>query len=204
MQLYSHPASPNCMAVMMVASQLGLTLQTEFVDLMQGENARADFIAINPNGFVPVLRDGDFVLWETIPILQYLAAMAGDTPLWPRQERARAEIARWQVWSLAHWTPALQAFIFQNLFKKLRGLGEPDAAALTAGEAQLEKYGAVLNQQLARSEFVAADHLTLGDISVASYLVYAQAARIRLDRFPHVARWFTAVSATPSWQASHA
>jgi glutathione S-transferase len=203
MRLYMHPASPNCMAIMMVASQLGRSLETQFVDLMKGDNARTEFLSVNPNGYVPTLIDGEFVLWETIAILQYLAASTGDTPLWPRDEQKRADIARWQTWSLAHWTPALQSFIFQNLFKKMRGMGDPDPAAIAEGETKLERFGGVLNNHLSGRRFATGDQLTLADISLAAYLIYARQAHIPVERFPNVARWYDTVAATPSWKASH-
>lgn len=191
------------MAVMMAAAHLGIEIETRRVDLMQGEQDDPSYLKINPNGLVPTLRDGDFVLWETIAILQYICAKAGETPLWPRDDRTRADIARWQIWSLAHWTPALQVFIYQNLFKRLRGRGEADPSALAEGEAKLARYGAALDAHLANRSHAVGDELTLADISLAAYLVFCEPARIPLGDFQHVRRWFREVSTTPSWRAAH-
>ena len=124
MKLHMHPASPNCVAVLAAAAELGTPLDIEQVDLMAGANRNAPFLSINPNGLVPVLEDGDFVLWETVAILQYLAAKNPRQSLLPPDERGRANVTRWQSWGIAHWQPALQVFIFQRLFKRLRGLGD--------------------------------------------------------------------------------
>ena len=73
MKAYIHPASPNCVAVLTLAQELSVPLETETVDLFAHANTAPEFLSINPNGLVPVLIDGDFVLWETTAILQYLA-----------------------------------------------------------------------------------------------------------------------------------
>jgi glutathione S-transferase len=124
---YIHPASPNCVAVLALVGELNLEMETETVDLFAHANLEPGFLTINPNGLVPVLDDDGFVLWETTAILQYLAVQYGPALLRIQDERARADVTRWQIWGVAHWQPALQAFIFENLFKRLRGLGSADA-----------------------------------------------------------------------------
>src|SRR6185437_2351446 len=108
MKLYLHPASPNCMVVLAVATQLEIALDTETIDLFAGQQRSPDYLAINPNGAVPALRDGDFLLSESNAIIQYLADGKPGNPLWPQDRQRRADIARWQFWSLAHWLPALR------------------------------------------------------------------------------------------------
>jgi glutathione S-transferase len=201
MKLYLHPASPNCMSVLMAARHLRVPLERHFIDLMAGEQREAAYLAVNPNGTVPTLCDDGFVLWETIAILQYLAARQGDTPLWPRNERTRADIARWQTWSLAHWTPALQPYVFENLFKGLRNLGGPDAAVIRAADAQLRRYGGILDTHLRDREWVVGERLTLADISLSAYLMYAEPARIPLDDFANIRRWFEGIQTLPTWRA---
>ncbi len=200
MKLYLHPASPNCVTVLITAAQLGIALQAEIVDLFKGEQRAPDFLAINPNGTVPTLQDGDLVLWESNAITQYLAARSGDNPLWPCDDRVRADIARWQFWGLAHWTPALQPYVFENLFKPRKGLGEADPAVLEKAAANLNRFAGVLDRHLAQRDYLVGDGLTLADISVASYLMYAEPARIPLEGYPNIQRWFAAISELPSWE----
>ena len=65
MKLYYHPKSPNGTAVLAVAHELGIALDLQEVNLPGGEQKQSAFLRINPNGKVPVLEDGDFVLWES-------------------------------------------------------------------------------------------------------------------------------------------
>jgi glutathione S-transferase len=204
MKAYIHPASPNCIAVLAAAHEAGIELATEFVDLFAGKNLEHDFIALNPNGLVPVLVDGDYVLWETTAILQYLAALDGGQTLLPKEERARADVTRWQSWGIAHWQPALQTLIFERLFKRLRGLGAPDAKALEEAMPRLAKHASILESTLASRHWLGGDQITVADLAVGSYLVYAAPAAIPLDEYPHLLAWWCRLRTRSSWSAAEA
>ena len=102
MKLYGFPPSPNTWQVRALASYLGVPLEFEFVDLSKGGSQTPAFLAINPTGRTPALVDGDFKLWETMAIMQYTAGKKPNA-LWPNDSRMRADITRWQSWTLAHW-----------------------------------------------------------------------------------------------------
>ena len=199
MKLYLHPASPNCVTVLMTAAYLGVRLETQTVDLFKGEQMNPDYLAINPNGTVPTLCDGDFVLWECNAINQYLAAKAPGNSLWPSDERTRADIARWQFWAICQWLPSLQPYVFENLFKRLKGLGAPDPAVLQSAAEKFNRFALVLDRHLAGREFLVGKSLTLADITAVSYLMYAEPARFPLGDYPNIRRWFKTIQALPSW-----
>jgi glutathione S-transferase len=195
-----HPASPNVHAVLLTADILDLALEKQMVDAMAGEHSTPEFRQINPNGLFPVLVDGDFTLWETIPIMQYLASKSVGNTLWPNDDRRRADICRWQCWSLAHWFPALRTYIFENMFKKLKGLGEPNPVAIKTGEENYHRFANVLDSELKAKEYLTGTHLTLADLSVSVWLMYASAARIPLDPFANIRRWFESIKNLPAWR----
>ena len=103
MKLYFHPKSPNATAVLAVAYEFGIALDLQEVNLPGGEQRQSAFLKINPNGKVPALEDGDFVLWESGAIMQYLAAQKPGNSLWPADNRVRADITRWQLWRMGEW-----------------------------------------------------------------------------------------------------
>jgi glutathione S-transferase len=202
MKLYMHPASPNSRRVVMTAAILGIPLETAHVDLFTGAQRKPEYLAINPNGAVPTLKDGDFALSESNAITQYLASKKPGNTLWPNDPSTRADITRWQCWELAHWSPALRIYIFENMFKKLRGLGDPDPAELKKADEMFKRFATVLNNHLANRDYLVGDNLTLADISIASHLMYTQPARIPLDDYPNIKRWFARIEALPAWQES--
>src|SRR5207253_150811 len=103
MKLYGFPPSPNTWKVRAVAAHLGIPLELELVDLVKGASHSPDYLAINPTGRTPTLVDGDFKLWESNAIMQYIASQKPNS-LWPNNARAQADIARWQSWQLAHFS----------------------------------------------------------------------------------------------------
>src|SRR6185295_7548986 len=127
MKLYDFPFSPNCRKVRAVAYELGIAFDTERVDLLTGGQRTPEFLAKNPNGRVPVLQDGDLILWESTAIIRYLAA---GSPLAPTAPRAAAEVDRWIAWQLAHLAPAMSKVAFENIVKRLTRSGEPDPARI--------------------------------------------------------------------------
>jgi glutathione S-transferase len=200
MKLLMHPASPNVRAVRVTAAHLDIPLECQLIDAMAGEQSLPNYLAINPNGLFPVLVDEDFVLWETVPIMQYIAAKRPGNALWPPDERRRADICRWQCWSLAHWSPALGVYIFENYFKRLKGMGEPNPEVLQNGEPNFHRFARVLNDQLKKTPYVAGDVLTLADLSAACCLMYSEPARIPLQGYSEIQEWLRRITALPAWQ----
>ena len=91
--------SSNVQSVMWCVGELGLKHRRLDVGHKYGGNDTPEFLAMNPNGLIPVLRDGDDEpIWESGAILRYLAARYGDDSFWPREAAARAQIDKWAEW----------------------------------------------------------------------------------------------------------
>lgn len=199
MRLYVHRLSPNGLKAIITAEHCGSPAELIDVDLGGGEQHDAAYRAINPNGRVPTLVDGAFVLWESNAIMQYLAEKAGETSIWPKEFRSRADVARWQFWDVAHLGPAAKPFQWEYLIKAMLGIGEPDEEALAAAEAPFRACAEVLEATLARQPYLAGERLTLADISIAATLIYAEAASMPLADYPAMQSWRQRVSAIPAW-----
>jgi glutathione S-transferase len=100
MKLYIFPPSPRAVRVVALANYLDLKLATHALDYFKAEQHDPEFAAINPNRRMPVLVDGEFVLWESNAILQYLAQKTPERNLWPREAGAQADVLRWHVWGV--------------------------------------------------------------------------------------------------------
>src|SRR3712207_1874743 len=98
MKLYTHPLSPACRKVLVAAAILGVPLELEVVNAQASEHRSPAYMRLNPNALFPTLEDGDFVLWESNAILQYIASKTPGNALWPEDARVRADVARWQFW----------------------------------------------------------------------------------------------------------
>jgi len=202
MKLYYHPASPFARKVLLAAALLGIEMETQLVDLFAGEGQAPDFLRLNPNGKVPTLVDGDFTLWESNAIIQYLAAQTPGTPLLPADGRGRTDILRWQFWEASSFTPACMVYVWENLLKPMLGQGEADPVELKKGEEKFHRAAKVLDAHLSAHPWLIGDTLTLADISVAPALMYAERGHYPLEGYPHIAAWFDKIKQLPAWAAT--
>ena len=204
-ELYVFPPSPRAFKVMAVANHLGLDTAIRVVDLRKGDHKAPDFVALNPNMRMPVLRDGDFVLWESNAIMQYLAGRKPQSGLLPTDERGRLDITRWQFWDASHWDPACAVFVFEHVVKPaLLGINEPDAAALAKGAELFNRAAPVLDGQLKGRAYVTGATLTLADFALGASMIMAEAARYPLAPYGEITRWYAALRALPAWQKTQA
>src|SRR5581483_10806133 len=129
---------------------------------------------------------GDFKLWESVAIMQYLGSRKPNS-LWPADDRARADIMRWQSWALAHWSSeGCAPLLFENLVKQILNMGAPNDAIVAKGTECFNKEAAVLDAHLAKQPYLVGKDITLADFSVAAPLFYADRARIPLAPYKNV------------------
>jgi glutathione S-transferase len=200
MRLYGFPPSPNTWKVRAVAAHIGLPLELEVVDLSKGQQQTPEYLALNPTGRAPVLVDGDFILWESNAIMQYLADRTPNR-LWPNDARARADMMRWQSWQLAHWDKeGCEPLIIERLVKKFLNLGTPEMAVVAKGMESFNREARVLDAHLAKQSYLVGTEVTLADFSVAAPLFYAKEAELPVAPYQHLRDWFARVSALPAWR----
>ena len=199
MKLYYFPPSPNSRKAHAVAIYLELLLDLQFVDIQQGEQYTPEYLQLNPTGRTPVLQDGDWVIWESTAIMQYLASQVPNS-LWPEDVKSRAEIMRWQSWELTHWGPACRSLQYEKFVKQILQEGDPDLQVVERATKDFHKEATVLNNHLAKHEFLVNNTLTLADFSVASDLTYAVPAGVPLETYPHIQAWYARIEQLPAWQ----
>jgi glutathione S-transferase len=200
MKLYFNPLSPNVRRVRLTAAVLGFHLDEQKLDFAKGEHKKPEYLALNPNGAVPTLVDGDFVLTESRAIMQYLAAKKPESGLLPRDEQARADVSRWQFWDAAHFSPQMGTLAFEKLLKGMLGLGEPDAGKIQEALANFRRFAAVLDKRLEGRKYLVGNALTVADLTVASSLTYAQPTEAPVGDFPHVKGWFEGIASLDAWK----
>ncbi|HXW26067.1 MAG TPA: glutathione S-transferase family protein [Xanthobacteraceae bacterium] len=200
-ELYVFPPSPRAFKVMAIANHLGLDWTLHVIDLVKGGQRAPGYVALNPNMRMPTLKDGDYVLWESNAIAQYLAGRKPESGLLPADEKGRLDVTRWQFWELAHWDPHCATFIFENVVKPVvMKTGEPDPAAIAKGAELFHRSAKVLDHHLQGRQFVTGDRLTLADFSLGPALNLAAMAHIPIEPYAEIGRWFATVRALPAWQ----
>jgi glutathione S-transferase len=200
LKLYLNPLSPNVRRVRLTAAVLGIELEEKLLDFSKGDHKNPEYLALNPNGAVPTLVDGDFVLTESRSIMQYLASKKPESGLLPRDEAARADVTRWQFWDAAHFSPQMGTLGFEKVIKQMIGLGEPDAAKIQEALTNFRRFAAVLDKRLEGKQYVVGNGLTIADLTLASSLMYAQQVEAPLSEFPNLQAWYTRITALDGWK----
>lgn len=163
MKLLGRLSSINVRKVAWTLDELGI----EHVRVDWGTGFRdpttPDFLALNPNAQIPVLMDGDFVLWESNTIIRYLANKFGDEDFFPTKPKRRARIEQWIDWQATDLNMAWRV-AFPALARGLPADTDAVAASVKAWNGKI----AILDAHLATSgEFLAGETFTLGDIPTA-------------------------------------
>ena len=199
MRLYHNPLSSNARRVLLTAEHLGAPLELVMVDLLQ-EAERKRLHEVNPNGKLPVLEDGDFVLWESCAIMQYLADLHPGNTLYPAAPRVRADIHRWMFWACQHFSATVAVLSFERLWKGMVGLGAGDPVLEAGAERELHDLCTVLDLHLAGRDWLVGDAVTLADFAVAPPLMYLEQARLPVTGYANLMGWFGRVQGLAAWQ----
>ncbi|WP_395606443.1 glutathione S-transferase family protein [Pseudomonas sp. B22129] len=190
-------ATPNSLKVPIALEELGLEYELKAVNVRQGQQKSADFLALNPNGRVPVLIDPEgaggqsLVLTESAAILVYLAEKHGR--LLPQTVEARVRVFEQLFFHASTLGPA---FGHAGFFLKHATAAMPIAIARFHNEA-LRTLG-LLEALLERHEFVAGDQFSIADIAHFGWMWRKEFAEVDFSASPNVQRWYDALSARPA------
>ncbi len=194
--LHGFQFSPNTRRAQLGLEEAGLPYELVPVDLMSGAQKSSEYLALNPTGRVPVLRDGDFLLWESNAILEYVTALAPDKALGAQSSRERGHLAQWIFMNAAHLSPAI-AHIFAHTIRLPEDQRIPQLVA--NGRNELDRCLVPLDAALAGREWIA-DRFTIVDISIGATLGAAPMLGIDLGKWPNVAAWHARVRERASWK----
>lgn len=200
MRLYHHPFSSNARRAVMTAIHLEAPVELVLVDLFKREHLQPEFLKMNPNHKVPVLTDGDFVLWESYAIMQYLADKTPVQSVYPTEPRMRADVNRWLFWCAQHFSPAVAIFNWENAVKGMIGLGDPDPVEIRRGETLFTELALILDAHLAWRDWISGASLTLADLAIAAPLGEAQRAKLPLAAYANIQRWFDRMQGLEAWK----
>ena len=190
-------ATPNSVKVPIALEELCLPYALKAVNVRKGDQKEAAFLALNPNGKVPVLvdaTDGErLVLTESAAILVHLAEKTGR--LLPSQGEARARVFEQLFFHASTLSPA---FGNAGFFK--RSSPEPQLIAEARFTTEAERVLGLLDAKLATQGFVAGEGFTIADIAHFGWLWRRQFPGLTLDEHPNLPRWYDAVAARPAVQ----
>jgi glutathione S-transferase len=163
--IYGRTNSVNVQKVLWCLGELAVPYTRIDAGLTHGKNTEPWYLALNPNGKVPLLQDGSFTLWESNTIVRYLAAKHGSSGLCPQSLETRALAEKWMDWQLSTLIRPV-SIVFQNLYR--RPPAERDAAAIERNLREANQAMGVLDAHLADQLYVAGAAFSMGDIPVGA------------------------------------
>jgi len=197
--IWGRKTSSNVQALMWCVGELALAYQRHDVGHRFGGNDTAEFLAMNPNGTVPVLRDCDSEpLWETGAILRYLAARYGTPAFWPVDPLARASVDKWAEWSKINVAMAFTGPVFGRLVRTAPS--QQNRVALMQAIADLDRALDIADARLAANRFLAGEDLTLADIQFGHVLYRYFDIPIARRHRPALGRYYEMLTARPAFR----
>ena len=197
LKVWGRKNSANVQKVMWAIGELKLPHERIDIAGAFGKNREAPYLALNPNGLVPTLEDGDLVLWESNTIVRHLARAHGKGSLEPADPKARARASQWMDWQLSVLGPA----IHETFWGLVRTAPEKrNLAAIETSKTRTTAAITILDAQLAKTAYVAGDEFSMGDIPVGIFGYRFHALVKERPPLPHFERWFAAISARPAFR----
>lgn len=187
LKIWGRVSSVNVQKVVWCADELGLDYERIDVGGKFGGNDTPQYLALNPNGLVPVIEDDGFVLYESNAIVRYLAARHKAEKLWPSDLRRRADVDRWMEWQSTSYTPAMWGAFWQLI----RTPGDKrDAALVESSRAKSEKLSGILDAHLASRRYVTGEDFTVADIVIGCAAHRWLNLPLQRQSRPNLERWY--------------
>ena len=167
--IWGRATSSNVQTAMWAVAELGL--EHERIDWggAFGGNDDPEYRAMNPNGLIPVMKDGDVILWESPVIVRYLAAKYGDENFWPSDPGKRARLDMWAEWVKTSVAPEMIYKVFWQLVRT--GAADRKMSVVESGTNALKKMMTILDARLSEGDYLGGDNLCFADI-VAGHVLY--------------------------------
>ena len=191
MKLYYSPKSGHSHRVRLFLSLIGAAFDLIEVDLAARQHKSVDFLRMNAFGQVPVLEDDGVAIADSNAILVYLARKFDRTDWYPDDAPGAARVQRWLSVAAGQLAQGPASARLATLF----GAKIDSDAAIARAHSLL----ALINAELARSGWLAADRPTIADIALYSYIARAPEGNVGLDDYPHVRAWLERIETLPGF-----
>ena len=199
LRIWGRANSVNVQKVLWCLRELDLAFERIDAGMTFGRNRDPDYLAMNPNGRVPTLQDGDFVLWESNSIMRYLALAYGKgSPIYPEEAKRRAGVDRWLDWTLSTLQPVDRP-VFWALVRT--SPEQRDMAAIQKDADAEAAQWRIVDNQLATRRFIEGDDFTLADIALGAYARrWFGVEGVIKPPLAHLERWFAQFAGRPGFK----
>jgi glutathione S-transferase len=196
-KIWGRTDSSNVQKVLWCCGELGIGFERLDWGGKFGGNKEQSYLAMNPNGLVPTIQDGDFTLWESNSIMRYLVDRYGEGRLFPPTVQDRASANRWMDWQLSTLNSAMVP-LFWNLIRTPEDKRDP-----TVVNSAFEKsVGAwkIVDRYLSKSKYLGGDAFSIGDIPVGVWAYRWFNLPIDRPQLGNLEVWYKRLCERPPYQ----
>jgi len=187
LKIWGRPNSINVQKVMWTVGELGLEHERFDVGGAFGGLDSDDYGDMNPNRKIPVLEDGETVVWESHACVRYLAATYGHDSLWPADAGMRSYADRWMDWKFTTLHPFMHV-CFWGMIRTPEA--DRDMPAIEKAAADLGETWRLFDTHLQNQRFVVGDTLTIGDIPLGAAFYRYVNLPIKRPSLPTIEAWY--------------
>ncbi len=198
LKIWGRPNSINVQKAMWAVGELGLAHERVDVGGEYGQVEQDWYLAMNPNGRVPVIEDDGFVLWESNAIVAYLAEKHGAGGLLPDSAEDRA-----LAWQWADWQQTALNAAFRDVFWGLVRTAprDRDMASIERGAVEVGRLFGFVEARLEGREHVVGNRFTMADIPVGATAYRWYGLDIERPDYPRLRAWYDRLAERPAYQA---
>jgi glutathione S-transferase len=196
LRIWGRANSINVQKVVWAAAELEVPFERIDVGGAFGGLDDPSYGAKNPNRRIPVIEDGEVIVWESHAILRYLGAVYGADGLWPSGPVARAPVDMWLDWYHTEGYIHLRDVFWQLIRTSER---ERDRELIERQRAALDPKLAIPDAQLRETAFIAGDRFTVADIAMGLLVHRWYRLDVQRTSYPALARWYDALSQRPAF-----
>jgi len=196
MKIYGDIYSGNCYKLKLICALLALEHDWIPIDILRGETRSDSFLALNPNGQIPVcVTDDNAVLTESNAILFYLAQ---DSSCWPRDKLLQTRVLEWQFFEQYTHEPSIAVARFIKVYQHM-----PDARMDEYKKKLKDGYRAldIMEAHLADRDFLVGERCSIADISLFAYTHVAHEGGFDLSAYPSINGWIDSIASLPGYVA---
>jgi glutathione S-transferase len=195
--LWGRRNSMNVQKVVWALEELGIGYERHNAAGSFGGTNTAEFRAMNPMGFVPVIRDGEVTMFESNAIVRYLAARYGEGALRPRGAKELALVEQWMEWSQLNLGPPATTLFLQSVRTPAN---QRNREAMAKAVSDLHRLLPIADRAVANSRFVAGNELTFGDIPLGVFIWRLSCFDWNRPSFANLERWHRELQERPAYR----
>lgn len=196
-QVLGRPNSVNVQKVTWCLAELGLDAERTDIGGAYGGNDRAEYLSKNPNGKIPTLIDGKYVLWESNAIVRYLCDQYAIGSWYPKSAQKRGHANQWMDWYQTSLHRPMTTLFWQLV---RTGKAQRDDAVIECAVADCATFWTILDTHLTQNPFVLGKEISMADIPIGCAAYRWHSMEFDRPNLPALKAWWDCISARPAYQ----